>query len=59
MKLNAPLLALIPALCAVVITLRLTVLKSAHTSDFSLGASVGILLGISIISIAVLRRRTS
>jgi hypothetical protein len=52
-------LTFVPALCALLIVLRLTVLKSVHTSDFSLGTSVGVLIGISIISIVALRRRTA
>ena len=59
MKRKAPLLALVPALCAVLIALIITVLKSGHISDFSFGASVGVLLGISIISIVVQKRKTS
>jgi hypothetical protein len=51
--------AIIPALCAILIVLRLTVLKTAHTSDLSLGLSVGVLSGISILSILFLRRRTA
>jgi hypothetical protein len=61
MKRNTVLLALIPALCAILIALRLTMLKSVHTGDFSLGVSVGFILGLSIVSIAIIvfKRGTS
>jgi hypothetical protein len=52
-------LSFVPALCALLIVLRLTVLKSAHTSDFALGATVGVLLGLSIVSLVSLKRRIS
>jgi hypothetical protein len=41
------------------IVLRLTVLKSAATSDINLGISVGILLGLSILSFLLLKPRPS
>jgi hypothetical protein len=41
------------------IVLRLTGLKSAATSDLSLGVSVGILLGLSILSFLLLKPRPS
>ena len=50
------LLQFAPALCAIFIVLGVTVLKPAHTSDFSLGANVGSLIGLSIIAILVLNR---
>jgi hypothetical protein len=50
-------LRFVPAFCALLIVLRLTVLKSAHTSDLSLGISVGILLGLSILSFLLLKPR--
>jgi hypothetical protein len=49
-------LSFVPALCALLIALRLTVIKTPGTSDFTLGATVGMLLGISIVSILALRR---
>jgi hypothetical protein len=52
-------LRFVPAFCAFLIVLRLTVLKSAHTSDLSLGISVGILLGLSILSFLLLKPRLS
>jgi hypothetical protein len=50
-------LRFVPAFCALLIVLRLTVLKTAATSDVSLGVSVGILLGLSILSFLLLKRR--
>lgn len=52
-------LRFVPAFCALLIVLRLTVLKSAATSDVSLGISVGILLGLSILSFLLLKPRPS
>jgi hypothetical protein len=52
-------LRFIPAFCALLIVLRLSVLKSAATSDLSLGVSVGILLGLSILSFLLLKPRPS
>ncbi|MGB8522036.1 MAG: hypothetical protein WCD43_03630 [Candidatus Acidiferrales bacterium] len=52
-------LRFVPAFCALLIVLRLTVLKNAATSDLSLGASVGILLGLSILSYLLLKPRPS
>jgi hypothetical protein len=52
-------LRFVPAFCALLIVLRLTVLKSAATSDVSLGVSVGILLGLSILSFLLLKPRPS
>jgi hypothetical protein len=52
-------LRFVPAFCALLIVLRLTVLKSAATSDLSLGVSVGILLGLSILSFLLLKPRPS
>jgi hypothetical protein len=52
-------LRFVPAFCALLIVLRLTVLKSAATSDISLGVSVGILLGLSILSFLLLKPRPS
>jgi len=49
----------IPAFCALLIILRLTIFKSAHTSDLSLGISVGILLGLSILSFLTLKHKPS
>jgi hypothetical protein len=49
----------VPAFCALLVVLRLTVLKSAATSDLSLGISVGILLGLSILSFLLLKPRPS
>jgi hypothetical protein len=49
----------VPAFCALLIILRLTVFKSAHTSDLSLGISVGILLGLSILSFLTLKHKPS
>ena len=49
----------VPAFCALLVVLRLTVLKSAQTSDLSLGISVGILLGASILSFLLLKPRPS
>jgi hypothetical protein len=53
------LLLLAPALCAVFIALEVTVLRPAHVSDFSLGASVGIFIGLSIMAILALKRPAS
>ena len=50
---------LVPAFCAVLVVLRLTVFKSAYTSDLSLGISVGILLGLSILSFLTLKHKPS
>jgi hypothetical protein len=52
-------LRFVPAFCALLIVLRLTVLKTATTSDVSLGVSVGILLGLSILSFLLLKPRPS
>jgi hypothetical protein len=52
-------LKFVPAFCALLLVLRLTVLKSAQTSDLSLGISVGILLGLSILSFLLLKPRPS
>jgi hypothetical protein len=52
-------LRFVPAFCALLIVLRLTVLKSAATSDISLGVSVCILLGLSILSFLLLKPRPS
>jgi hypothetical protein len=52
-------LRFVPAFCALLIVLRLTVLKTAATSDLSLGISVGILLGLSILSFLLLKPRPS
>jgi hypothetical protein len=52
-------LRFVPAFCALLIVLRLTVLKNAATSDLSLGVSVGILLGLSILSFLLLKPRPS
>jgi hypothetical protein len=52
-------LRFVPAFCALLIVLRLTVLKTAATSDVSLGVSVGILLGLSILSFLLLKPRPS
>jgi hypothetical protein len=52
-------LRFVPAFCALLIVLRLTVLKTAGTSDLSLGISVGILLGLSILSFLLLKPRPS
>jgi hypothetical protein len=52
-------LRFVPAFCALLIVLRLSVLKSAATSDLSLGVSVGILLGLSILSFLLLKPRPS
>ncbi|HEX2776064.1 MAG TPA: hypothetical protein VHN10_05435 [Candidatus Acidoferrales bacterium] len=52
-------LRFVPAFCALLIVLRLSVLKSAATSDISLGVSVGILLGLSILSFLLLKPRPS
>jgi hypothetical protein len=49
----------IPAFCALLIILSLTIFKSAHTSDLSLGISVGILLGLSILSFLTLKHKPS
>ncbi|HXN73295.1 MAG TPA: hypothetical protein VN861_12180 [Candidatus Acidoferrales bacterium] len=49
----------VPAFCALLVVLRLTVLKSAQTSDLSLEISVGILLGASILSFLLLKPRPS
>jgi hypothetical protein len=48
-----------PAFCALLIILRLTVFQSANTSDLNLGISIGILLGLSILSFFTLKRRPS
>jgi hypothetical protein len=53
------LLMVVPALCAVSITLLLTVLRPVETSDFGVGAGVGVLLAISIFSVIALKRKTS
>jgi hypothetical protein len=50
---------LVPAFCALLVVLRLTVFKSAYTSDLSLGISVGILLGLSILSFLTLKHKPS
>jgi hypothetical protein len=52
-------LRFVPAFCALLIVLRLTVFKSAHTSDLSVGINVGILLGLSIWSFLALKHRPS
>jgi hypothetical protein len=52
-------LRFVPAFCALLIVLRLTVLKTAATSDINLGISVGILLGLSILSFLLLKPRPS
>jgi hypothetical protein len=49
----------VPAFCALLIILRLTVFESAHTSDLSLGISIGILLGLSILSFLTLKHKPS
>ena len=49
----------VPAFCAVLVVLRLTVFESAHTSDLSLGISIGILLGLSILSFLTLKHKPS
>jgi hypothetical protein len=49
----------VPAFCALLIILRLTVFQSANTSDLNLGISIGILLGLSILSFFTLKRRPS
>ncbi len=56
---KARILRFVPAFCALLIVLRLTVFKSADTSDLSLGISVGILLGLSILSFLALKPRPS
>jgi hypothetical protein len=53
------LLAAVPALCGVSITLLLTVLRPVESSDLSVGVSVGVLLGISLLSVISLMRKTS
>jgi hypothetical protein len=52
-------LRFVPAICALLIVLRLIVVKTAATSDVSLGISVGILLGLSILSFLLLKPRPS
>jgi hypothetical protein len=52
-------LRFVPAFCALLVVLRLTVFKSADTSDLSLGISVVILLGLSILSFLLLKPRLS
>jgi hypothetical protein len=52
------LLGVVPGLCAALIGLRLTVLKTPGTSDLSLGLSIGILVGISILSVLLHKRPT-
>jgi hypothetical protein len=52
-------LRFVPAFCALLVVLRLTVFKSADTSDLSLGISVGILLGLSILSFLLFKPRPS
>jgi hypothetical protein len=49
----------VPALCAIMIALLLTVLRPAHASDFTLGTITGILVGLSIVSVVSLKRRPS
>ena len=49
----------VPAFCALLIILRLTVFQSANTSDLSLGISIGILLGLSILSFLTLKHKPS
>jgi hypothetical protein len=50
---------LVPAFCAALVVLRLTVFKSAYTSDLTLGISVGILLALSILSFLTLKHKPS
>jgi len=45
-------MAILPAICAVFITLLATVARP-RLSDFGLGAAVGVFVGISIVSVAV------
>jgi hypothetical protein len=52
------LLGVVPGLCAALIILRLTVLKTPGTSDVSLGVSIGILVVISILSVILHQRPT-
>jgi predicted small secreted protein len=52
------LLGVVPGLCAALIILRLTVLKTPSTSDVGLGVSIGILVGISILSVILHKRPT-
>jgi hypothetical protein len=56
---NARLLRLVPAVCAIFIVLSLTVLRPHHTSDFTRGVVVGVFLGISILSLLALKRKTA
>jgi hypothetical protein len=56
---KASLWRFVPAFCAVLVVLRLTVFKSAYTSDLTLGISVGILLGLSILSFLTLKHKPS
>jgi len=55
---NTRVLTVIPAVCAVLVVLRLTLLRTSQTSDFSLGLSTGILIGLSVLSVLSLNRRT-
>jgi len=55
---KTPLLIVVSALCAILIVLRLTVLRTSHTSDLSLGLSIGVLIALSILSVISLRRET-
>ena len=51
------LLRVVPALCAVLIALML--LRSAGVSDFRLGLSAGVLIGLSISAILSLKRKAT
>ena len=49
------LLTFIPVLCAIFIVLGLTMLKPSHETDLTRGISTGVLIGLSILSIAALK----
>jgi hypothetical protein len=49
---------LVPVFCAIFIV-GLTVLRPAHASDLTLGASTGFLIGLSILSLVSLKRKLS
>jgi len=53
------LLVILPPLCAVLIVLRLTVLRSPHENDIGLGLSVGILLGIAVVAVFMFVRKAA
>jgi hypothetical protein len=53
---NTSALRLIPAICAILIALLLTVGRPSGVSDLSLGVCTGVLLGLSILALVKRKR---